>query len=159
MIAYLLTEARWFTLNSPRAACQIIGQEAILIHFERGHYFSAAGSGVWVLERVLGGDSAPQIEAAFAQHFAIDPERAQRLVAALLEQLVAEDLFAVVERAELAEHLTLSSDPSGTASDADANFEEPRLVKFTDLEDLLILDPIHDVIATGWPVPAERAGH
>jgi len=148
-------ESGQFTLNTPRAACQIIEREAILIHFERGHYFSAAGSGVWILERVLGGDSAPRIAAAFARHFALDPERAQRLVSALLEQLVAEDLFAVVERTELAEHLTLPSEPTGSAPDAVATFDEPRLVKFTDLEDLLVLDPIHDVIATGWPLPAE----
>ena len=34
-------------------------------------------------------------------------------------------------------------------------FEAPRLTKYTDMRDLLVLDPIHDVDESGWP--ARRA--
>jgi hypothetical protein len=30
-------------------------------------------------------------------------------------------------------------------------FHTPTLAKFTDMQDLLLLDPIHDVDKTGWP--------
>ena len=30
-------------------------------------------------------------------------------------------------------------------------FEEPKLEKYSDMEDLLLLDPIHDVEDEGWP--------
>ena len=33
-------------------------------------------------------------------------------------------------------------------------FETPVLEKYTDMAELLLLDPIHDVDATGWPHPA-----
>ena len=33
------------------------------------------------------------------------------------------------------------------------DFQEPALQKYTDMEDLLLLDPIHEVDDTGWPNP------
>ena len=33
-------------------------------------------------------------------------------------------------------------------------FEMPVLHKYTDMEDLLLLDPIHEVDETGWPAKA-----
>jgi hypothetical protein len=35
-----------------------------------------------------------------------------------------------------------------------AAFEPPLLEKFTDMEDLLLLDPVHEVDGRGWPHPA-----
>ncbi len=36
-------------------------------------------------------------------------------------------------------------------------FAPPRLQRYTDMQDLLLLDPIHDVDEVGWPV-ASPAG-
>jgi hypothetical protein len=36
-------------------------------------------------------------------------------------------------------------------------FTSPVLERFNDLQDLLLLDPIHDVDTTGWPVEAKQA--
>jgi hypothetical protein len=36
---------------------------------------------------------------------------------------------------------------------------DPKLEKYTDMEDLLLLDPIHDVQEVGWPqTSGEKAG-
>jgi len=34
-----------------------------------------------------------------------------------------------------------------------ARFQPPTLNKYTDMRDMLLLDPIHDVGESGWPVP------
>jgi hypothetical protein len=34
---------------------------------------------------------------------------------------------------------------------ANGVFTRPVLTKFTDMQDLLLLDPIHDVNSSGWP--------
>jgi len=36
-------------------------------------------------------------------------------------------------------------------------FVKPILQKYTDMADLLLLDPIHEVGEQGWPHPAPRA--
>jgi hypothetical protein len=33
----------------------------------------------------------------------------------------------------------------------EGKFEAPVLQKYTDMQDLLLLDPIHDTDETGWP--------
>ena len=38
-----------------------------------------------------------------------------------------------------------------------APFHPPVLNVFSDMQDLLLLDPIHDVDATGWPMPKSEA--
>jgi hypothetical protein len=42
--------------------------------------------------------------------------------------------------------------PIGTAE-----FHAPVLQVYSDMQDLLLLDPIHEVDATGWPMPAPAA--
>ena len=32
-------------------------------------------------------------------------------------------------------------------------YEKPKIETFSDMKDLLLLDPIHDVDETGWPSP------
>jgi hypothetical protein len=42
--------------------------------------------------------------------------------------------------------------PSSVASPATKKaFEPPTLAVYTDMQELLLLDPIHDVDETGWP--------
>jgi hypothetical protein len=36
-------------------------------------------------------------------------------------------------------------------------FSRPILTKYTDMKELLLLDPIHEVDETGWPNPKVKA--
>jgi len=46
-------------------------------------------------------------------------------------------------------NFSLTSD--GTDGQSVNAFEKPKLQKFTDMQDLLLLDPIHEVDEAGWP--------
>ena len=53
--------------------------------------------------------------------------------------------------------------PAGVIADlfkgnTDATFEAPKLSKYTDMEQLLLLDPVHDVDETGWPNAPDNTG-
>ena len=49
------------------------------------------------------------------------------------------------------------STPIPEAGGAGGPFTRPTITVYSDMEDLLLLDPIHDVDETGWPVRAETA--
>jgi len=49
-----------------------------------------------------------------------------------------------------------SSAPVEAAPRAKEPFERPVLEKFTDVQELLALDPVHDVDGSGWPRPKDR---
>lgn len=64
------------------------------------------------------------------------------------------------------EGLIVTDEPQGNGSEArpgiqdraqviegHPDFETPALHKYSDMQDLLLLDPIHEVDDTGWPSP------
>jgi hypothetical protein len=66
-------------------------------------------------------------------------------VAEFLRELEAEQLIAVVEG---------SSDEQSAAAEpdvADVTFVPPKLEKYTDMQDIILLDPVHQVDNRGWP--------
>lgn len=145
MMTELLDDTR-YSLNAAQVACQVLDGEAIVIHFERGHYYSGAGSAALLLELLSEGSSVAELGSALVGRFGLAPEHAARVIVAFLERLRAEELI-VPTPATAATRSANTADVATTAS----SFEEPRLVKYTDLEDLLILDPIHEVMLSGWP--------
>ena len=44
-----------------------------------------------------------------------------------------------------------------TAGAGDRDLAKPDLRKYTDMEDFMLVDPVHDVDATGWPNRAAPA--
>lgn len=60
-----------------------------------------------------------------------------------LGDLAAENLISAAEGSA---PLLAPSDDDGAAE-----FPAPRLERYTDMQDLLLLDPIHDVDERGWP--------
>jgi hypothetical protein len=136
-------------------ACQIIEGEALVIHFDRGHYFSAAGNGARILEVLANGAaSASEIAGTFALETGPARISALNAVRSFLGRLVDEGLVLAADTGtDHTEKLDDAKDLSGIgeAGGDEHFFEEPSLQKYTDLEDLLVLDPIHEVMATGWP--------
>ena len=131
-------------INAEAAACQIIDGEAVLIHFDSGRYFSSLGSGSEVIRPLELGHTVEQIAGAFRRHYAAGPEVMEQEIASFVEELVLENLF-------------VSGAPGGTTNaelvlDVAAEFQPPKLEKYSELEDLLKLDPIHDVNPAGWPL-------
>lgn len=135
-----------YSLNPAQVACQVLDGEAIVIHFERGHYYSGTGSAALLLDLLSESSSAAELGSALVRRFELEPEHAARVVVPFLEQLWAEQLIVPIS--------TPAAERSASAADitpTTTSFEEPRLVKYTDLEDLLLLDPIHEVMLSAWP--------
>lgn len=72
---------------------------------------------------------------------------------ALVEELVTEGLLVTGEAAAVAPE----SPPAAPVGERPP-FVRPILQKYTDMADLLLLDPIHEVDEQGWPHPRARMG-
>ena len=141
-----VTSAARYRIRTPQVACQTIEGESVLIHFETGCYYDCGGTGAAILglleQRLPTSDVVRWISRATAT----SETDATVLVSRFLEELLGEDL--IVEDADAA--------PAGPA---EAPLSQGLLTtavvlkKFTDLQDLLLLDPIHDAGEAGWPAP------
>ncbi len=83
------------------------------------------------------------------------PPEYERAVGQFLDELKQEAL--IIPTTE-----PLAQSRTGTTAELAGNtvweksFEAPILHKFTDMQELLLLDPIHEVDETGWPNPSQR---
>jgi hypothetical protein len=132
----------------------IIDGEAVLVHLGSGSYYSIDRVGADVWSSLEKGASLGQIVDEVLRRYEGSREDITQGVATLLVELQKEELIlpAAAEKPQ--------ESPSTAASAQEiekASFQPPRLQKYTDMEDLLLLDPIHDVDETGWPnVPLDK---
>ena len=117
--------------------------EVVIINLDSGTYYSLNGSGVAVWTTIEGGATLDTIVAAVASRYNAEAVRIETDVRELIDRLLAEQL--VCENP--------GSPGTGTEyPEGDRRpYEAPQLSVFTDMQELLRLDPVHDVDEAGWP--------
>jgi Coenzyme PQQ synthesis protein D (PqqD) len=122
---------------------KIFDDEVVVLDMRSGAYFSLRGSGVDVWELVEANASVARISETLADRYDAPPAEIAKAAEAVLE--------------ELAEAGLIVSDPSVQAdgapgqAEAKSPFPAPEIERFTDMQELLLLDPIHEVDEAGWP--------
>ena len=134
---------------SPDAVHEVIDGEAIIINMATGSYYNLDGSGglVWELLQ-KGACSSSTLADALNPAFTASKSQIEADVDVLLNELLAEGLLIFAQQATQLDVLF---------RDIPQSFESPILNKYSDLEALLLIDPIHDVTSDGWPhIPSEE---
>lgn len=130
-------------VKAPEVIHELIDGEVIIINLGTGNYYSVKGSGasVWTILHENPGVTVDQLTAAVASRHAASED-----IGAAIEQFVAdlrqEDLVAG------------DGEPAMTPPSADpaaGEWQPPVLEKYTDMQDLVLLDPVHEVEPAGWP--------
>jgi hypothetical protein len=123
--------------NRPDVIDEVFDGEAVIVHLSTGSYYalSPAASELW---KLLAAGRSP---ASLAASVDVDPEA----IDAFVEKLQTE-LLVVAGEADL-----------GPLPEPQSIEGTPTIEKFTDMQDLLMLDPIHDIEldGDGWPVARE----
>lgn len=135
--AVLSLESR-FRVAGPQVIHETFEGETVLIDLDSGCYFSLTAGGPACWSRLAAGESCAEIAAG-------QGETALAQMQSFAERLVAEGILVADE--------SLAA-PNTTAQTV--SWLDPQLEKFTDMKDLLLLDPIHEVDAAGWPRAAVR---
>lgn len=128
-----------YRLRRPQVVAEIVDDEVIAINMETGVYFNMRGWSAHVWTLLAAGHSLEEVTTT--------------LVAAVGD--VATDAVAEFFTALLADDL-LVPDPDATPGDLPPAPAEVwgglSLERFTDMTDLILLDPVHDVNPSdGWP--------
>lgn len=146
-----MSELIHYRINSAKIVYEILDGQVIIINFDNGAYFSLdnAGTDMWGLMNQP--VSARGIVDSMCQRYAGSREEIGQSVEKLLEELHAEDLIVTAEGFEPGNSVKSQIMPDGERPP----FEMPLLTKYEDMKDLLLLDPIHEVDESGWPVSKE----
>jgi Coenzyme PQQ synthesis protein D (PqqD) len=132
-------------VNMPLVASEVIDGEAVLIHFETGCYYSAGKGGAEILNLITEGLTLEEIVADLADRYEA-PGAVEQDVHRFISRLLEEKLIARVPQDDGGATVPTPTEGRPVID------QVPELLKFTDLEDLLLLDPIHDADEAGWPV-------
>jgi len=142
-----------FRVNTPTVTHETIDGEAVIINLDSGNYYSLVEVGSFIWDLVGAGASADEVRNLILQKYQGSATDIDRGVQELLAQLQLEHLIVPVDGAEPLDLAQLNPElPSNTVQDK-LPFNPPSLHKYSDMQELLLLDPIHDVDDAGWPKP------
>lgn len=133
---------------SSRILYEVIEDEVIALDMQSGSYFSLRQTAAWIWRLLRQPASYEQIVNAVITCYQVERARAALDVQALLAHLQAEGLVEVT----VAQHVEELATPLNSKAEP---YTTPVLEVFTDVQDLLTIDPIHDVDEMGWPQPKQ----
>jgi len=133
-----------YRVDEPRIIAEEIAGEVLAIDNHTGAYVSITGSGVAIWNLLAAGYNPAEAADALALRHTTDRDPVRDAVVAFVDKLVENGLVAATERD--------APQSPATLPDVDAGpFRAPQLDRYTDMEDMLLFDPIHDVDEQGWP--------
>ena len=142
-----------FRINTPTVTHETIDGEAVIINLDSGNYYSLvdAGSFIWAL--VERGASASEVQDLLQQTYQGTATDIDQGVEELLSQLQQENLIVAVDEGPTVVPNELQQVVPSNNGHEKPLFNAPSLNKYSDMQELLLLDPIHDVDDAGWPKP------
>lgn len=132
-----------YHLNDQNVISEVLDGEALVVHLETGTYYSiqATGADIWIA--LLDGWSVEDIANRLVQATAVERARIEADIARFVAALEGEALIRPADGVADARRDELSFR---------AGYMPPELTKYTDMQELLLVDPIHEVTEEGWPL-------
>lgn len=144
-----------YQVNRPDVIDERFDDEFVLVNLRDGTYYGVNSTGTLLWEQIVEGASPTQMIASLSKHFAAEPAVIANAVQAFLDDLAQESLIIAHENSTVTTSpVSARPDVSPHANlqvDLQAPFVLPAFEKFTDMQQVLQLDPIHEVDDSGWP--------
>jgi len=136
-----------YSIGHADIAHQRVEDEVIVVNLQTGAYFSLRQVAADAWDLLVGGTDVAVAAELVAGRYAVTVEQVAADLAPFVGRLLEDGLVALTNAA------------SDGAVDlppvaAGVTYKVPTLDKYDDMEELLLLDPIHEVDEAGWPVVA-----
>jgi hypothetical protein len=133
-----------FKVNKPSVVWEDFNEEVVIVNLESGQYFSARDAGSEIWRRAANGSSVGELLQALMAIYDVEQSVAEDAIETFLGEARKQNLL------ELNSTLEPPESPNLTITEKRA-FINSTLEAFSDMQDILLLDPIHEVDASGWP--------
>lgn len=140
----------YYQPRSSEVVYEAIDGEAVIIDLENGAYYSLEEAALYVWDSLNAGQQVSVIinnlKGKFDEPSLNIADKVKALVAALVDANLLKAVEAVMDSEQSSSSIHLP--------DSVDNFE---IQSYSDMKDLLMLDPIHEVDEQGWPQKADHA--
>jgi len=150
----LMTLSASYMPRRPNIISDMIDDEVVIINLASGAYYSLDRCGSVVWQALDAGFTVGQVIEQVKQGYEGQPEAMAQAVEQLVAQLADEGLMTArpANGASVGGLL-----PPAPAADR-LPFVPPMLQRYDDMQDLILLDPIHEVDDSGWPARKPGSG-
>jgi hypothetical protein len=133
-------------VNAPQVIHETIDHEVVIINLGTGTYYSLEGTGEQIWALLDQGAAIESVAEVLLSRYDADPSELVTSIETFVDELRSESLVVPDER-------PAAQDGAGPgANGPKVPFEPPRLERFTEMQHLIALDPIHEVDeGQGWP--------
>ena len=149
-----MSDSSSFKINTASISHETIDGEVVMVNLNNGSYYSMDKAGAVIWNYIDKGMTINQIIQQIKNQYSGESSEIETSINELIVELQKEEL------------ILLSVSTNGKEPDSDKvignletekkDFEKPVLQKFTDMQDLLMLDPIHDLDEMGSPKKSSK---
>jgi hypothetical protein len=145
-----------YRVNRPSVVYEAFDDEIVIINLDNGNYYSLDGAGgdIWSLIE-SGANVSEIVEGVVGRYEGSNSSDLESAVNQSIAELEEEDLIVPVEPKEDENRRALPKQIEAESETEKPVFKRPVLQKFTDMQDFLLVDPIHEVDYTDWPQEKE----
>jgi hypothetical protein len=137
-----------YRIRTPEVVYETIEGETVMVNLENGLYYSLSNqTGVDVWTSIEAGLDFPALCSTIGSHYGQDEQIIIQTLRDFVILLQQEGLIEVDQRPATSP-IEIPILPPVLS---DQPFESPQIERFSDMQDLLLIDPIHDVDEAGWP--------
>jgi hypothetical protein len=138
-------------VTNPQVIHETIEGETIIIDLASGTYFSLQGSAPAIWNALSQGHNDQQIVSRLQSLYGPEAPELESAVTSFVQELLDCGLVAPGDGAAA----EAAAEPVG--SEQSEAFAAPRLERYTDMQEIILLDPVHKVDSQGWPNAAPAA--
>ncbi len=133
---------KFYEVNAPAVISEPMEDEVVVINLDNGCYYNLNKTAAQIWSDLERGLSVKMVASHFIRLYPHDAEAVKRDFEAFINRLTEENLIREAEK-KMSETAELPM--------TDGVYLKPDLEKFTDMQEMLLLDPIHEVSEAGWP--------
>jgi hypothetical protein len=123
----------------------VFGEEVVLVNLDSGMYYSLRGSATQIWIRLFNQYSLIEILADLIQIYQVTENQLNADINLFVTQLLELKIIKTATDAERKEIDFISKDVL-------IDYSTPVVEIFSDMQEILLLDPVHDVDKSGWPI-------
>lgn len=142
--------ARTIRIDDSRVVHDLNDGEVLAIRSDTGTYYSMLGPAADIWDAIASGADESTLATVLTSRYRVEHAVAAAAVTDFVDRLVDEGL--VTSGVHAAPSPSATPQPAGKA---ELDWEPPALQVYTDMQDLLLFDPIHEVGPEGWPAVAD----
>lgn len=141
-----------FKINKVNVVYEMFDDEVIIINLDSGNYYSFGRSGTDIWRLIASGLTFGEIVKWIMNSYEeSSPGLIERVLNESIEELEREGLILIYEPRNNQTEKKLDNPAKIESRKTKVAFEMPILEKHDDMQDFLLVDPIHEIDYTEWP--------